>query len=168
MFGLSTHERDAEFTRFARDSAATLKRTAYLLTGDRDLAADLVQEALLRTYLAWRRVRSGEATAYARRVVVNLNIDRWRKRSPVPAEVPEKADPHDPEGRVDDHDEVLRMLETLPPQQRRVIVLRYYNDLSEADTAACLGVSTGAVKSAASRGLATLRAAYAPAEGRNL
>lgn len=168
MFGLSTHERDAEFTRFARDSAATLKRTAYLLSGDRELAADLVQEALLRTYLAWNRVRSGEATAYARRVVVNLNIDRWRKNTPVPVEVHDKADLHDAHGRVDDHDQVLRMLERLPAQQRRVIVLRYYNDLSEADTAACLGISTGSVKSAASRGLATLRACYAPAEERNL
>ncbi|MFT3860252.1 SigE family RNA polymerase sigma factor [Micropruina sp.] len=168
MFGLPMRERDAEFTRFARDSAATLKRTAYLLTSDRDLADDLVQEALLRTYLAWRRVRAGEATAYARRTLVNLNIDRWRKRPAVPAEVVERPDSRNEHARVDDHDQVLRMLASLPAQQRRVIVLRYYNDLSEADTAAALGISTGAVKSAASRGLAALRAAQSPAsEGSN-
>lgn len=168
MFGLSTRERDAEFTRFARGSAATLKRTAYLLTGDPQLADDLVQESLLRTYLAWRRVRTGGATAYARRTLVNLNIDRWRRRPAVPTEVAEQPNARDDQGRVDDHDQILRMLQTLPAQQRRVIVLRYYNDLSEADTAAALGISTGAVKSAASRGLAALRATNTPAsEGSN-
>ena len=167
MFGLSTAERDAEFARFATESGGSLKRTAYLLTGDRELAADLTQEALLRTYLAWRRVRSADSAAYARRTVVNLTIDRWRRREATAVETPDRTDPYDGHGRVDDHDQVVRMLESLPPQQRRVIVLRYYNDLSEADTAACLGIGVGAVKSAASRGLAALRARYTPTDGRN-
>ncbi|HMQ38899.1 MAG TPA: SigE family RNA polymerase sigma factor [Micropruina sp.] len=166
MFGLSTAERDAEFVRFATAAGGSLKRTAFLLTGDRELAADLAQEALLRTYLAWRRVRPGEATAYARRIVVNLTIDRWRRREAMVGGVPEGVDPRDGHGRVDDHDQVVRMLASLPPQQRRVIVLRYYNDLPEAEVAECLGVSAGAVKSAASRGLAALRNAYAPTDER--
>lgn len=166
MFGLSTAERDAEFVRFATAAGGSLKRTAYLLTGDRELAADLAQEALLRTYLAWRRVRPAEAAGYARRIVVNLTIDRWRRREPAAAESLDRPVPRDTHQRVDDHDQAVRMLESLPPQQRRVIVLRYYNDLSEAATAECLGISIGAVKSAASRGLAALRSAYAPTDER--
>lgn len=167
MFGAAAAQRDAEFVRFASDAGASLTRTAFLLTGDRELAADLCQEALLRTYLAWRRVRAGEATGYARKIVVNLTIDRWRRREATVAEASDQVDRRDAHSRVDDHDHAVRMLESLPPQQRRVIVLRYYNDLSEAETAAALGISAGAVKSAASRGLATLRTLYAPTEGGN-
>lgn len=71
MFGSRTPTRDAEFTAFVRSASPSLTRTAYLLTGDRDLASELVQEALVRTFLAWPRVRTGEGTAYARRVLVN-------------------------------------------------------------------------------------------------
>ncbi|HEY3407153.1 MAG TPA: SigE family RNA polymerase sigma factor [Propionicimonas sp.] len=148
-----------------RSASGPLTRTAWLLTGDADLAAELVQEALVKTYLAWGRVRHGEASAYARRVLVNLNIDRWRRRPATPSEDLDGPVVANAEAAVDDRDEVARMLATLPPQQRRVIVLRYYNDLSEADVADHLGISIGAVKSAASRGLATLRIQYAPASG---
>lgn len=99
--------------------------------------------------------------------MVNLTIDRWRRREPAAAENPDRVDPRDAQQRVDDHDQAVRMLESLPPQQRRVIVLRYYNDLSEAATAECLGISVGAVKSAASRGLATLRSIYTPSDERS-
>ncbi|MGC3995444.1 MAG: SigE family RNA polymerase sigma factor [Propionicimonas sp.] len=165
MAASPTPSRDAEYVEFVRVASGSLTRTAYLLTGDRELASDLVQEALVRTYLAWRRVRHGEATAYARRVLVNLNIDRWRRRPPVPTELADRPDPGDGHGRSDDRDEVVRMLATLPEQQRRVIVLRYFEDLTEADTAHQLGISVGAVKSAASRGLATLRTRYASVGG---
>ncbi len=165
MFGPSTPRQDAEYTAFVRSASGSLTRTAWLLTGDADLAAELVQESLVKTYLAWRRVRNGEATSYARRVLVNLNIDRWRRRPATPSEDLDRADVGNAEATVDDRDEVARMLATLPPQQRRVIVLRYYNDLSEADVADHLGISVGAVKSAASRGLATLRTQYAPIAG---
>ena len=165
MFGPPTPRQDAEYTAFVRAASSSLTRTAWLLTGDADLAAELVQEALVKTYLAWRRVRHGEATAYARRVLVNLNIDRWRRRPATPSEDLDRAVPSNAEEVIDDRDEVVRMLATLPPQQRRVIVLRYYNDLSEADVADHLGISVGAVKSAASRGLATLRTQYAPIAG---
>lgn len=86
MLRSSTASRDAEFTGFVVTASPSLGRTAYLLTGYRELARDLVQEALVKTYLAWRRVRRAEALSYARRVLVNLNIDRWRRRPPVPVE----------------------------------------------------------------------------------
>ena len=162
MFGPAP-AKDAEFTAFVRSATPTLTRTAYLLTGDRETASDLVQEAFVRTYLAWRRVRKDEATAYARRVLVNLNVDRYRRPSAVPvAMVAERAVDHE-EGRVDDRDELRRMLASLAPQQRRVIVLRYFDDLSEAEVAQCLGVTVGSVKASCSRGLAALRGAFAPA-----
>lgn len=153
----STKQRDAEFTAFVRESAPSLTRTAWFLTGDAELARELVQEAHVRTYLAWRRVRSCEATAYARRVLVNLNIDRWRRRrAETLAEPPEQSVPPQ-EAMVDERDRIARLLATLPRQQRVVVVLRYVNDLSERTVAEHLGISVGAVKSAASRGLATLR-----------
>lgn len=162
MFGSPTPARDAEFTALVRSASASLTRTAYLLTGDAELSSELVQEALVRTYLAWSRVRTGEGVAYARRVLVNLNIDRWRRRPATPTASMDRPDLTDAQKRVDDRDEVLRMLAGLPDQQRRVIVLRYFNDLSEADVAEHLGISVGAVKSSASRGLASLRARYVP------
>ena len=157
MFGPAP-AKDAEFTAFVRSATPTLTRTAYLLTGDRETASDLVQEAFVRTYLAWRRVRPEEATAYARRVLVNLDIDRRRRRPAVPSEHVDRPVPNTAEATSDDRDQVVRMLATLPETQRRVIVLRYFDDLTEADVAQHLGISVGAVKSSCSRGLAKLRA----------
>ncbi len=162
MIGLPTPTRDAEFAEFVNAASPSLSWTAFLLTGDRHTAADLVQEALIRTYLAWRKVRHGDATAYARRTLVNLNIDQWRRRTPMPVEQVDRADSRNAEGAVDDRDELVRMLAGLPAQQRRVLVLRYFNDLPEAEVAGLLGISLGAVKSAASRGLAGLRSQYVP------
>lgn len=163
MTGSPTSRREAEFTAFVDSASAYLTRTAYLLCGDVETAHDLVQEALVRTYAAWWRVRPAEARAYARRVLVNLNVDRYRRPSAVPvAMVDERTVDHE-EGRVDDRDELRRMLASLAPQQRRVIVLRYFDDLSEAEVAQCLGVTVGSVKASCSRGLAALRGAFAPA-----
>jgi RNA polymerase sigma-70 factor (sigma-E family) len=161
MLRSSTATRDAEFTDFVTAATPSLGRTAYLLTGDRELARDLVQEAFVRTYLAWRRVRREEALAYARRVLVNLNIDRWRRRPDVPVEWVDGVS-GDGQAVVDDRDEIVRALAQLPAQQRRVVVLRYLDDLSEAACAEHLGISVGAVKSACSRGLAVLRENYVP------
>jgi len=158
-----TTTREAEFVAFVSSSSRYLARTAYLLTGNTDVANDMVQESLTRTYAAWRRVRPGEARAYARRVLVNLNTDRWRRRTPAATELWDVADPGNAERTVDDRDQIARMLASLGPQQRRVIVLRYFDDLPEAEVAACLGISVGAVKSACSRGLASLRDDFAPA-----
>lgn len=153
-------ERDAAFASFVEQATPSLMRTAWLLTGSTDAARELVQASLVKTYAAWHHVRADEALAYTRRVVVNHNTDTWRRRrgEHLVGDAPERSH-HDSRG-ADQRDEVVRMLATLPAQQRRVVVLRYYSDLSEQATADTLGISVGAVKSAASRGLATLRAAY--------
>ena len=162
------HEvRKANFLAFVDATSAYLARTAYLLTGDRDAANDLVQETLARTFAAWPRVRPGEAKAYARRILVNLNTDRWRRRPVTTTQWLDPAALGNAERTVDDRDQIARMLASLGPQQRRVIVLRYFEDLPEAEVAACLGISVGAVKSACSRGLAHLREDFATTrEGR--
>ncbi len=157
----SSPTRDAEFAEFMRTASLSLGRTAWLLTGNADLADELVQAALVKTYVAWPRVRSGEGLAYARRVLVNLNVDRHRRAHTTPSDRIDGIEPRHAEQSVDDRDQATRMLATLPAQQRRVIVLRYYDDLSEAEVAHHLGISVGAVKSSASRGLATLRSRFA-------
>lgn len=159
--------RDEEFSLFAASATPSLTGTAWLLTSDRDAASELVQAALVKTYVAWPRVRAGEALAYTRRALINHHIDTWRKDARlVHDDTPElKPDPRSPEGDVDTRDAVVRMLATLPPQQRTIIVLTYLEDMSEADVAAHLKITPGAVKSAKSRGLTTLRTSYAPAEG---
>lgn len=153
-----TPTRDEEFTQFVREASASLGRTAWLLTGSHDAAADLVQAALVKTYLAWGRVNRATATAYARRALVNDNIDRWRKRH---GEVP-VAEVFDRPGASFDGDvenrlRVQRMLAALAPQQRRVVVLRYYDDLTEAQVAEALGISVGTVKSTAHKALNAMR-----------
>ena len=147
----------AGFSEFVASASGYLTRTAFLLTGDPEAARDLVQETLTRTYAAWWRVRRPDALRYARRVLVNLHIDQYRRRTPEPAAWSDLPDHHDQYHRADDRDEARRLLAGLAPQQRRIIVLRYFADLPEAEVAACLGISVGAVKSACSRGLATLR-----------
>ena len=159
--------RDAAFTTFVEQASPSLLRTAWLLTGDHHAAHDLVQAALVKTYVAWRRVTPETALAYARRVLVNERTDTWRRRhgEVAVADLPEQHGAPDPSGTTDDRDQVVRLLAGLPPQQRRVVVLRYYTDLSEQATAETLGISLGAVKSAAHRGLAALRSQLAAAEG---
>ena len=153
-------ERDATFAAFVGQATPSLLRTAWLLTGSTDAAHELVQASLVKTYAAWHRVRADEALAYTRRVLVNHNTDMWRRRrgEHLVSDLPERSH-HDSHG-ADHRDEVVRLLATLPAQQRRVVVLRYYSDLSEQATSEALGISVGAVKSAASRGLASLRSAY--------
>ena len=158
-------DRDAAFTAFVEQATPSLLRTAWLLTGNHDIAHDLVQAALVRTYVAWPRVRPETALAYTRRILVNERTDRWRRHG---AEFAVAAPPDaatTPGSAPEDRDVVVRLLATLPEQQRRVVVLRYYTDLSEQATADALNISVGSVKSAASRGLATLRAELARTEG---
>jgi RNA polymerase sigma-70 factor (sigma-E family) len=158
-------ERDVAFTAFVEQATPSLLRTAWLLTGDHHAAHDLVQAALVRTYVAWPRVRPETALAYARRILVNERTDRWRRHG---AELTVAAPPEGtstPGSETEDRDVVVRLLATLPEQQRKVVVLRYYADLSEQATADALNISVGSVKSAASRGLATLRTQLATIEG---
>ena len=152
--------RDAAFTAFMTQATPSLLRTAWLLTGSHDAARDLVQGTLVKTYAAWPKVRENDALPYARRILINHRTDTWRStrgEHPV-AEVPERA--HHDGSASEDRDQLVRLLSTLPRQQRTVVVLRYYNDLPEQAVADLMGISVGAVKSAASRGLAGLRAAY--------
>jgi RNA polymerase sigma-70 factor (sigma-E family) len=153
---------DQEFDEFASAAWPRLRRSAYLLTGDHHLAEDLAQTALARTYAHWRRVRRSDALAYARRVLVNANIDRLRRRRMLEvgdgdhgtdlAQVAER-----PDGRADERDELVRLLRTLTERERRVVVLRHYFDLSEREVAEELGIAPGTVKSTLARGLAKLR-----------
>ncbi|MEO7269118.1 MAG: SigE family RNA polymerase sigma factor [Knoellia sp.] len=161
----SKTERDAAFTAFMNDATPSLLRTAWLLTGSTDRSQELVQAAFVKTYAAWPKVRRESALAYARRILVNQRTDTWRKtsREVIVDDVPERS--LRPDSSVEHRDQILRMLDLLPRQQRTVVVLRYYQDLSEQQVADLLGISTGTVKSAASRGLATLRTAHPSTEG---
>jgi RNA polymerase sigma-70 factor (sigma-E family) len=156
-------EAPPEFDEFVRARHVALLRFAHVLCGDPHLAADLVQDALERTGLAWRRLRRDDPEAYVRRVIVNTFINgvRRRRRERLVAEPPERAYT-EPEFR---DDALWRLLGTLPPRQRAVVVLRFYADLSEVDISAVLGCTVGTVKSTSSRALAKLRVALAPAVG---
>jgi RNA polymerase sigma-70 factor (sigma-E family) len=149
---------DGEFTQFAHASWASLYRTAYLMLGDAAEAEDLVQTALAKTYAAWSKVRDvNAAPAYARTVLVNTASSWFRKRS-WRNERPTEALPDIVEERdLSDRPAVMDALAALPPRQRAVIVLRYYEDLSVAQAASALDISEGTVKSPTSDALARLR-----------
>jgi RNA polymerase sigma-70 factor (sigma-E family) len=151
---------DADFREFVAARSAALLRVSFLLCGDAALAEDLLQTTLTKTYLAWRRLGGMESVeAYARRVLVNTATSWWRRRwrgERPTAELPERP-ARDETDRYGDRDAIWRLLQTLPTRQRAVLVLRYYEDLTESDTAALLGLSVGTVKSHTSRALATLR-----------
>lgn len=155
-------QRDAEFTEYVNARAIWLRRTAYLLCQDWHRADDLTQAALLRLYLNWERARDVEhLDAYARTILVNIYLNEqrssWWKRirlaQPALPPEPQAPNPGDTEGSLD----LLAALAALPPRQRAALVLRYYCDLSIADTAQLLGCTTGTIKSQTSRGLDTLR-----------
>ncbi|NUO89971.1 MAG: SigE family RNA polymerase sigma factor [Nonomuraea sp.] len=156
-------ERRADFTAYVRAREQALARLAYLLTGDRDHADDLLQNALAKVYRNWARVRSVELPdAYVRRIMVNENNSRWRRmlrRHESPgSHVIEVLDPPTPAGLdASESIDLWRHVQGLPTQQRAAIVLRYYEDLSEAQTADILGCSVGTVKSHTSRAISALR-----------
>jgi RNA polymerase sigma-70 factor (sigma-E family) len=160
---------DTEFAEFAVAAWPRLRWAAWMLCGDEHLAEDLTQTALARTYASWRRVRRDDAMAYTRKVLVNANVDRLRRRRLT--EVPDTgADDTgrkvadvagDPGDRVGDRAELTHLLAALTAQERRVLVLRYYFDLPERAVADELGVSVGTVKSTASRALSKVRRDHA-------
>ena len=158
---------DDGFRAFVERWWAPLTRTAYLLTGDRGHAEDLVQAALEKTHRKWDRVGAMDVPeAYVRRAMVNTAIS-WRRRRRV-TEVPLLASDVVPAGdefrRVEQRQQVVAALRALPPRMRAVLVLRYFEDLSEQDVADTLGCSVGTVKSQASRGLDRLRTRIDPAD----
>ncbi|MEU4806702.1 SigE family RNA polymerase sigma factor [Actinosynnema sp. NPDC023587] len=151
-------ERDREFGEFVDARALVLRRTAYLLCGDWHRAEDLVQTALTKLYVAWPRVRrDGSVDAYARKILVRAAVDDsrrgFRRRETVVESLPETSVPGDAPADFD----VRAALAALPPGQRAVVVLRYWEDLGVAETARLLGRTEGTVKSQAAKGLAALR-----------
>jgi len=153
------------FRDFVVARSPRLVHTAYLLVGDAHLARDLVQSALVRTWPHWERVREGNPEAYVRTVMVRLSASWWRRRwrGEVPTAVlPDRgvgssAGMPSMSDTLDDRLTLAAALRTLPAGQRRVVVLRYVEDLSVESVAEILGCSEGTVKSQAARGLAKLR-----------
>jgi RNA polymerase sigma-70 factor (sigma-E family) len=160
---------DAEFSDFMQGRWYQLVRLGYGLTGDVQLAEDLAQTAFAKAYASWSRVRRvDDPDAYVRRIVVNANRDRFRKlRVPelLTDTVPELAAGAASDGHLDDRSVLVQALMRLPYGQRAALVLRYWLDMSETQTAEVLGCSVGNVKSQAARGLAKLRSSAALVEG---
>ena len=153
---MSASEDGSGFAAFFAAESPRLQRFAAWLTGDVDRAADLAQEALARTYRNWRKVRDDEPAAYARRIVVNLVRTEYRRRlverkhAPVDEKVTAPA-------AVEEWLEIAAALRSLPPIRRATIVLRFYEDMSEAQIAAVLDRPLGSVKSDIHRGIKRLR-----------
>lgn len=158
-----TRRDPAEFTEFAQARSGALYRAAYLMVGDTQLAQDLLHEALTKTYVAWPRLRDPRnAEAYARKAITTTAISWFRRRS-WKNEQPTAETSDSQAGGFEDsaaeREWLWQALLGLPPRQRAAIVLRYYEDLTEADTADAMGCAIGTVKSQVSAGLRTLRAA---------
>ncbi|MET7330655.1 SigE family RNA polymerase sigma factor [Nonomuraea sp. NPDC005650] len=152
-----THD---DFGEFVAARATTLLRVAYLACGNEAEAEDLLQTALERTYRNWDRVRRDTVEPYVRRVIVNTAISRARRRAIlniIPMRVP--PDRAARSADVDLRHVLMDALRDLPPRQRAVVVLRYWEDLSETQTAEVLGCTVGTVKSQASKAMAKLRTA---------
>ena len=149
---------EAEFNEFVVARSSALMRTAYLLTQDHQLAEDLVQTALFKSALRWQRI-TGDPEPYVRRILYTESISWWRRRSRRVAESAPRGD--EPSGVDVDVDLQLSLehaLQQLTLRQRAVVVLRYYEDLTEVEAARVLGVGVGTVKSTHRQALARLRA----------
>jgi RNA polymerase sigma-70 factor (sigma-E family) len=146
------------FAEFVAVRSSRLLRIAYLLTHDWAQAEDLLQTTLVKAWGAWKRI-DADPEPYVRRILVNTYSSWWRRRwrGEQPTEVLPESVVDDAAGAFDARDEVWRALGRLPRRQRAVLVLRYFEDLSEAETAHVLGVSVGTVKSQAAKALAKLR-----------
>jgi RNA polymerase sigma-70 factor (sigma-E family) len=160
MSGVLVGESVASFDDFVLARGDALWRTAWLLTGDAHLAEDLVQTALVKTWPKWERVGAEGFEAYVRRTLVTTYASWWRRRwngERPTAHLPDSPGAgHDTDGRHD----LVHALATLPKGQRTVVVLRYFEDLTEAQTAKVLGITVGTVKSQTARALTALRASH--------
>jgi RNA polymerase sigma-70 factor (sigma-E family) len=154
---------EESFRAFVARRQRALLRTAYLLTGDWGTAEDLLQTALTKTYLARHRIRDESAVeAYVRTTMATTSISWWRRRwhgERATGVLPERPAANDGPAEFDERDRIWQLVRSLPPRQRAVLVLRYYEDLTEADTADLLRISVGTVKSQTSRAMQTLREA---------
>lgn len=147
-----------DFQAFVAARWPALVRYAYVLTGDRGHAEDLVQHALERCWQRWRQVRANGAEGYVRTAIARLAISRWRRIRLLETGAGPEPVTAGPEDGVVLQDALWRALAGLPPRMRAVLVLKYIEDLPDAETARLLGCSVGSVKSQASRGLVRLRA----------
>ncbi|MEU6250651.1 SigE family RNA polymerase sigma factor [Glycomyces sp. NPDC047010] len=153
--------RQSEFEDFVRARSRSLCASAYLLTGDRGLAEDLVQDALARTWRAWKRLhRTANAEAYTRRTMYHLHVSRWRR-----TKVAEVAVDAVPERAEREPDTALRLavhaaLLSLPPNQRAAIVVRYFEDQTEVAAAAVLDCPVTTLRARVQRGLRSLRTRF--------
>jgi len=151
---------DRGFREYVTTRSQSLLRTAYLLTGNRADAEDLVQAALAKTYQAWDRIEDRQALdGYVRKAMVNTHISWWRRRrlDEYPTdEIPDRAVADHAPGS-DLQDTLRRAIDRLPQRMRAAVMLRYYEDMTEAEVADALGVSLGTVKSTVSRAVAKLR-----------
>lgn len=149
------------FDPFVHARGQALTRYAYLLVLDARIAEDLVQQALLEVASRWSRLKDGNPEGYARKVILNAAASRARRRRILRedsvAELPDRAEIADPTDHLDQRLLFTDALRLLPPRQRAVLVLRYYDDLSESETAAVMGCSVGNVKSQSHHALARLR-----------
>ena len=153
---------DEEFTQFVVARGPALRRTAFLMTGQWADAEDLTQTVLSRLYLAWPRVRLDGAEGYARTILARSLVDTrrrfWHRERPT-SQLPERADLAD---LTEDRLDLRRALDLLPTNQRVVLVLRFWDDLTVQEVADMLRVSTGTVKSRTSRGLDAMRSVMGP------
>lgn len=148
-----------DFAAYVSNRSPRLLRTAYLLCRDWQLAEDLLQSAMVKAWFAWRRI-SGDPDPYVYRVMVNTHATWWRRRwrgERPTAELPDVSDPATSADAVHDRAVLWAALGRLPGRQRAVVVLRYFEDISEARVAEILGCSVGTVKSQTSKALAKLR-----------
>jgi RNA polymerase sigma-70 factor (ECF subfamily) len=160
-------ESERQFTEWASIRTGRLQRTAFLLCGDWQTAEDLVQECLTQVAVHWRRVQTADSPdAYVRRILVNQARGRWRRRSTheQPSAVLQEMTVDDGSNTRALRDELVAALALLPARRRAAVVLRYFEQLSEIETADALGCSVGTVKSQTARALADLRRALSPQE----
>jgi RNA polymerase sigma-70 factor (sigma-E family) len=157
---------DAAFERFVRQHTATLHRTAFLLTGNRYSAEELLQDTLTRLYPKWQKVLDADAgLAYVRRSLVNRFVSGARSpaaRAESMWELPDSWDGRDVSETVATANTIWQLLGGLPPRQRAAVVMRYFHDMSDPDIADVLGCRPVSVRSLVSRGISAMRTAYLP------
>jgi len=160
-FVFQGYDADGEFAAFYRDTWPRLFRTTYAVAGQRSLAEDALQSAFAKAYGQWERVRAAEhPEAYVRRMAVNEVLSTFRRpwfKAERSGDPPDSRHSVSHEGATVDREALWRAVCALPPRQRAVVVLRYYEDLTEADTARLLNCSVGTVKSQCARALAKMR-----------
>ncbi|MEO3972683.1 SigE family RNA polymerase sigma factor [Streptomyces sp. CAU 1734] len=151
---------ECDFEDFVAARGPRLLRMAWLLTGDAHLAEDLLQTVLAKVWPKWRRIADDHPEAYIRKALVNTHASWWRRRwrGEVPhGELPESVTETDVYADIDLEHSLAQAIRTLPPRQRAVVVLRFFEDLSVEETAATLGCAPGTVKSQSAKALRTLR-----------